>query len=114
MTKEQEQWECYGSYQSAGIIACTGMNRTPWRVMLKRWQQFKKQNGSLHASVLAARRLFASNRGSRSSDLSSLTHRPPRLSWSHGSSEDERGNVRVHLGRDNRNYIPLVAWVVHH
>src|SRR6266699_1071069 len=42
MMKEEQQWVCYGSYQTAGMIACSGMNRTRWPVILKRWQRFVK------------------------------------------------------------------------
>ena len=76
-------------------------------------RRFEKQNGSLHERAPGARRLFVSKRASWSSDLSSSTPRPRRLSWSPAWSGDERGNAGIHLGRDNRDYFPRAAWAVH-
>src|SRR5438132_1409291 len=111
--KEEQQWECYASYQNAGMTACSGMQRMPWRVMLKRRQRFKKPSGSLPESEPMARQLFGLSQANRSSAWSSLTPRPSKLSWSHEWLGVEHGSggsgfVRCGIGRSAPG-----AWVAH-
>src|SRR5947207_8427109 len=111
--KEEQQWECYASYQNAGMTACSGMQRMPWRVMLKRRQRFKKPSGSLPESEPGARQLFGLSQANRSSAWSSLTPRPSKLSWSHEWLGVEHGSggggfVRCGIGRSDPG-----AWGAH-
>src|SRR2546430_12559433 len=111
--KEEQQWECYASYQNAGMTACSGMQRMPWRVMLKRRQRLKKPSGSLPESEPGARRLFGLSQANRSSAWSSLTPRPSKLSWSHEWLGVEHGSggggfVRGDIGRSEPR-----AWGAH-
>src|SRR5437773_4544041 len=113
-TKEEQQWECYASSQNAGMIAWAGMQSRPWRVMLKRRQRFKKPSGSLPESEPGARRLFGLSQANRSSEWSSLTPRPSRLSWSHEWLGVEHGSggggfVRCGIGRSDPG-----AWGAHY
>src|SRR5205823_4069889 len=112
--KEEQQWECYASYQNAGMTACSGMQSMPWRVMLKRRQRFKKPSGSLPESEPGARRLFGLSQANRLSAWSSLTPRPSRLSWSHEWLGGEHGSggsgfVRCGIGRSDPG-----AWGAHY
>jgi hypothetical protein len=89
-SKEEEPWEYYGSYQVVEMITAAGTHRMRWTVMRKRLLPFARRNGSSHTSEPGARQLFESKQATQESDLSSLTHRPHRLSWFHGLLEDEQ------------------------